>query len=382
MVAATQEERAALRAAIEGEAARLGFAACAIVPAEQLPTARAYQEWLHEGRHATMNYMENHQALRVDPRVLEEGTRSVVVLLSNYAQPSDLFEGGMRVASYAHGDDYHDVLWERMRALAAFIHAETGVDVATRPAVDSAPLLERDLARMAGLGWVGKNAMVIRQGLGSFTIISEVLIEMDLGERAEPAPDRCGRCSRCMDACPTGAIIAPQVIDARRCISYLTIELRGPIPRRLRPLIGDHLFGCDICQTVCPWNRQAPLSEDPSFAPREAYRTLSPLELLSFDHERYVEVFRRSPMKRAKLTSLKRNAAVVVGNSGTRADVEMLADLLEREDEALVRGHLAWAIGRLGGERAREVLQLARGREHEVTVLEELGFALEMIGGD
>ncbi|TXD39016.1 tRNA epoxyqueuosine(34) reductase QueG [Lujinxingia vulgaris] len=381
MVEANPEERRALREAIEAQALRLGFEACAIIPAERLPTARAYQEWLSEGRHGSMHYMENHQPLRVDPSVLEPGTRSVIVLLSNYRQPTDLFEGGMRVASYAHGDDYHDFLWDRMRTLAAFVHNETGAEVATRPAVDSAPLLERDLARMAGLGWVGKNALLIRQGLGSFTIISEVLVGLDLGEPAEPAADRCGRCTRCIDACPTGAIISPQVIDARRCISYLTIELRGPIPRRLRPLIGDHLFGCDICQAVCPWNRRAPLSEDASFAPREAYRALSPLELLGFNHARYVETFRRSPMKRAKLGGLKRNAAVVVGNTGSAADVPTLLRYLENEDDAVVRGHIAWALGRLGGDAAREGLRVARESEDDALVLDELRFALAMAGG-
>ncbi|TXD32630.1 tRNA epoxyqueuosine(34) reductase QueG [Lujinxingia vulgaris] len=376
------KERGALRQAIEAEAARLGFEACAIVPAERLPTARAYQEWLSEGRHGAMHYMENHQPLRVDPRVLEPGTRSVIVLLSNYRQPTDRFEGGLRVASYAHGDDYHDFLWDRMRALAAFVHNETGVEVATRPAVDSAPLLERDLARMAGLGWVGKNALLIRQGLGSFTIISEVLVGLDLGEPAEPAADRCGRCTRCLDACPTGAIIAPQVIDARRCISYLTIELRGPIPRRLRPLIGDHLFGCDICQTVCPWNRRAPLSDDEGFAPREAYRTLSPLELLSFDHPRYVETFRRSPMKRAKLGGLKRNAAVVVGNTGSPDEVPALIACLEREDDSVVRGHIAWALGRLGGAQAAAALRDALAGESDPMVLDEIRVALQDAGLD
>ncbi|RAL24758.1 tRNA epoxyqueuosine(34) reductase QueG [Lujinxingia litoralis] len=372
------QERAQLREAIDQEARRLGFSACAVIPAERLPSARSYQEWLREGRHGSMDYMEKYQPLRVDPRVLEEGTTSVVVLLTNYHQGSDRFEGGLRVARYAHGDDYHDFLWDRMRELAAFIHAETGVEVATRPAVDSAPLLERDLARMAGLGWVGKNALLIRQGLGSFTIISEILVAMDLGERARSAADRCGRCTRCLDACPTGAIVSPHIIDARRCISYLTIELRGPIPRRLRPLIGDHVFGCDICQTVCPWNRRAPMSEDPGFSPREAYRTLSPMELLGFDHARYVEVFRRSPMKRAKLAGLKRNAAVVVGNSGERRHVAQLGSYMAAEESALVRSHIAWALGRLGGELAIEALREARVRESEPAVLEEIEHALQM----
>lgn len=374
-------ERKFLRLAIEDRAKQLGFEAVAFIPAEKLPTERAYQEWLSEGRHGEMAYLERHQELRVDPRKMEPGTKSAIVLLTNYRQPFDLLEGGLRIARYAQGDDYHDELWKRMRELAAFVHSETGAEVATRPAVDTAPLLERDLARTAGLGWVGKNAMLISQNLGSYTFISEILVDMDLGEAAQEAPERCGTCTRCLDACPTGAIVSPRIIDARRCISYLTIELRGPIPRRLRPLIGDHIFGCDICQDVCPWNRDAPVSDDPSHVTRPAYRTLSPRDLLEFDHDRYVEVFRKSSMKRAKLTGLKRNAAVVIGNRGDESDVTHLLDRFGCEEEPLVRGHIAWALGRLGNCSHEAALLGLVENEAEPFVLEELEEALDRLRG-
>lgn len=376
------DEKEQLRAGIKARALALGFSEVAFVRADELRTGREYLEWISEGRHGEMSYLERYQELRSDPRKMTEGTRSLVVLLTNYNQPEDLLDGGLRITRYAQGDDYHEEIWGRLRQLAAYIHAETGEDVGTRPAVDTAPLLERDLARMAGLGWVGKNALLIRQGLGSYVFISEILVEMDLAPaEVEEAQERCGSCSRCLDACPTGAIISPRVIDARRCISYLTIELRGPIPRRLRPLIGDYLFGCDRCQVVCPWNRKAPLSTDPTHQTREIYRELTPLELLSFDHARYVEVFRRSAMKRAKLVGLKRNAAVVLGNCGRREDVPRLLELLAIEESPLVRGHIVWAIGRLGGWQAGEAMREVLKEEGEPFVLEELEAALDEIEG-
>lgn len=375
--AVNNEERQQLRAAIADRAGQMGFEAVEFVPAEKLPTERAYLEWLAEGRQGKMGYLDNHRNLRVDPGQMEPGTKSVVVMLTNYRQPLDTLDGGLRIARYAQGEDYHDELWDRMRQLAAFIHAETGAEVATRPAVDTAPLLERDLARIAGIGWVGKNAMLIRQGLGSYTFISEILVDLDLGRDVEQAPDRCGSCSRCIDACPTAAIAAPRLIDSRRCISYLTIELRGPIPRRLRPLIGDHLFGCDICQEVCPWNGDGPVSDDQSHRTRDVYRRLSPIDLLGFDMRDYQRVFQKSAMKRAKLRGLKRNAAVVVGNTGDQTQVWTLIDHLESEPEALVRGHIAWAIGRLGEVEHVDWLEILLDEEGELFVQEELRNAIE-----
>jgi epoxyqueuosine reductase len=358
-------------------ARELGFDRAAIVPARRLEHAEQYLEWLKEGRHGEMNYLDRYHDLRVDPAKMEEGTKSCVVLLKNYYREADKLAGGLRIARYAHGDDYHDVLWDRMRELAAFIHAESGAEVATRPATDTAPLLERDLAALAGLGWVGKNAMLINPEIGSFCFIAEVLVDQDLEPTDELVPDRCGTCSRCIDACPTNAIVSPGVIDARRCISYLTIELRGPIPRRLRPLVGDLLFGCDICQAVCPWNSKAVPTDDPKFQTRDKYRDLTPQELVCFELEDYVEYFSKSAMKRAKLRGLKRNAAVVIGNTGGEEDVALLGRrLLDEEDEPLVRGHIAWALGQIGGDEARRILERARQGEDEAYVLEEVREAL------
>ncbi|MBA2664078.1 MAG: tRNA epoxyqueuosine(34) reductase QueG [Bradymonadaceae bacterium] len=361
---------------IERRAVELGFDAVATVAARRLVRGEAYLEWLREGRHGEMGYMENYQDLRVDPRALEPGTKSVVVVLKNYHQGEDKLAGGLRIARYAHGNDYHEVLRARLVELAAFIHAETGADVATRPAIDTAPLLERDLAAMAGLGWVGKNAMLIHPQIGSYTFIGEVLVDLELEAEPTVVLDRCGTCSRCMDACPTGAIVSPYVIDARRCISYLTIELRGPIPRELRALIGDHVFGCDICQSVCPWNSKAPRSEDPALALRSEYEALSALDLLELDDAAYAKTFQKSAIKRAKRRGLLRNAAVVVGNSRAPEAVARLALRLGAEAEPLVRGHIAWALGHIGGEEARLALEAAIEQEQDPYVLEELRCSL------
>lgn len=375
------DSQTTLRAKILARAEELGFERVAIMPATRLAHADQYLEWLREGRHGEMHYLDRYHDLRSNPAVMEEGTKSVVVLLKNYYHDVDKLAGGLRIARYALGDDYHDILWDRMRELAAYIHAESGAEVATRPATDSAPILERDLAEMAGLGWVGKNAMLINPEIGSFTFIAEILVDLDLEPTEHAVPDRCGSCSRCIDACPTNAIVGPAVIDARRCISYLTIELRGPIPRHLRPLVGDHVFGCDICNAVCPWNRKAEATEDPNFQVRDKYRELTPEQLLCFELQDYIEYFSKSAMKRAKLRGLKRNAAVVIGNTADASVVELLERrLLEEEDEPLVRGHIAWALGQIGGGRARRALEASAEQEQEAYVLEEVRDSLEVVG--
>lgn len=361
---------------ILGRARELGFDAAAIVRAQRLVRGEAYVEWLSEGRHGEMGYMENYQELRVDPQVLEPGTKSVVVVLKNYHSGPDVIGDGLRVARYAHGDDYHEVLRARLRELGAFIHAETGSEVGTRSAVDTAPLLERDLAAMAGLGWVGKNAMLINPEIGSFTFIAEVLVDVDLAATDVPVVDRCGSCSRCIDACPTGAIVSPYIIDARRCISYLTIELRGPIPRELRRLMGDHIYGCDVCQNVCPWNGKVTSTDDPVFVERVSYEGLSAVALLEMDEARYAEVFRRSAIKRAKRRGLLRNAAVVLGNTASLEDADVVACLQARlvvEGEPLVRGHVAWALGELVGRAGLRGESLALANE----IVDVLRAALE-----
>ena len=362
---------------ITERARELGFARAAIVEVSEPATVRQYEEWLAEGRNGEMDYLDRYHGIRVGTEELEPGLRSVIVLLSNYNRADDAAGADWRVARYALGDDYHEILRERMRQLAAFVHAETGADVATRPAVDTAPILERDLGAMAGLGWVGKNCMLIEPDIGSYTFISELYVGCDLQATATRLPDRCGTCTSCIDACPTGAIISPYVLDARRCISYLTIELRGPIPRELRPLIGDHLFGCDICQEACPWNRKAPESSDDLFRGRPWYELFSLRELIQMPHAWYVEVFRGSAIKRAKHRGLLRNAAVVMGNRADPADTDVLARVLVEGDEPLVRGHVAWALGRIGTPEAADALVGAARTEADPYVLEEIRGAIE-----
>ena len=253
--------------------------------------------------------------------------------------------------------------------------ADTLVELApgttARTYVDTGPLLERDLAARAGLGWIGKNTMLLHPELGSFFFIGVVLTTAEL-ESDAPLPDRCGSCTRCLDACPTGAFVDPYVLDARRCIAYLTIERRGSIPADLRPGIGSWTFGCDVCQDVCPWNRRAPVAREAAFGPRRH----PPLaDLLALGEAVYVEAFRGSPLKRARREGLARNAAIALGNGGTAADVPALRDALGHS-EPTVRGHAAWALGRIGGAAACGALVDARGREADPEALEEIERAL------
>lgn len=365
---------------IRAKAVELGFTACEFVPAQPLPHGDSHYEWIREGRHGLMSWIERYGALRTDASVLEPGTQTVIALTTPYSQRHDLLGGGMRIARYAHGDDYHDVLRARMLALAAFIHAETGADVGARPAVDSAPLLERDVASLAGLGWVGKNTMLIHRSRGSFTFLSELLVNIEIKDEVRAVPDHCGTCTACIDACPTGAIAAPYLVDARRCISYLTIELRGPIPRHLRPLIGDHLFGCDLCQDVCPWNRKSSDSVDPVFAAREVYLHMTVEGLLSMDQETFSRTFSKSAIKRTKRSGLLRNAAVVLGNRRDDSLLALFSERLTVEPDPLVRGHVAWAAGRLGA-RAEPALRVALAHETQPFVTDEIQYALESIDG-
>jgi epoxyqueuosine reductase len=258
----------------------------------------------------------------------------------------------------------------RLRALADTIVGLAPGTVA-RAYVDTGPLLERDLAARAGLGWIGKNTMLLHPELGSFFFIGTVLATAVI-EADAPLPDRCGSCTRCLDACPTGAFVDPYVLDSRRCIAYLTIESRGPIPAELRSAVGAWAFGCDVCQDVCPWNRRAPVTDDAAFGPG---RHPSLAELLALGETAYRESLRGSPLRRARREGLARNAAVALGNRGAAGDVPALTEALGRP-EPTVRGHAAWALGRIGGTGARAALLAARAREDDAGVLGEIERAL------
>jgi epoxyqueuosine reductase len=346
---------------IAAEARRLGFDLVGIAPATAPATADRYRAWLEKGFQGTMAYLARPDALarRADLARIQPGVRSVVVVGANYHTvplSPELRDDPARgiVASYAWGSDYHDVLLPRLRQLAAsleaFIGPATGEAAAHRAYVDTGPILERELGARAGLGFVGKNTNLIHPRLGSWFFLGELLltIELPVGEPAA-AGGTCGRCTRCLEACPTGALVAPYLLDARRCISYLTIELRGPIPHELRPLVGNRIFGCDICQEICPWNRRfARPSPEPAFQPRPGAAGPGLLDLMALDDEGFRQRFRGSPVKRAKRRGLLRNVAVALGNWGSPAATPALARALH-DVEPLIRGHAAWALGCVAG---------------------------------
>ncbi len=333
----------ALSEAVKGRALELGFDRVAIGPAGPPEHGAAFEGWVDAGYAGTMDYLERGRADRLDPERLLPGWRSVVAVALDYSREDD-DESWAPVARYARGRDYHDVIRPRLEELGAFIAVAAGGDVRSRAAVDTSAVLERDLAARAGLGWIGKNTNLLSTSLGSYFFIGIVLTtaELDADERH---PDRCGTCVACVEACPTRAFVAPYVLDGRRCISYLTIEHRGDIPRELREGIGQWVFGCDVCQAVCPWNRKTEPAREPALSPAAPF---GPLEaLLALDRDSFRARFRGSAIWRAKRAGLLRNAALALGNRGATRGVPALTRALDDEDEA-VRGAAAWALERIG----------------------------------
>jgi len=338
-----------LEESIRAQAFGLGFDLVGITTLGSMETAPHFDRWLDRGYAGEMHYLPKWAHKRRDSRLPYEGVRSAIVVAMSYggAEPSG------PVARYARGDDYHDVLDAKLRELHAWMRAVLGRDVRGRAYVDTGPLLERDLARRAGLGWFGKNTNLINPTLGSFFFLGALLVDLGLAPDEPFASDHCGTCTRCIDACPTDAIVEPRVLDATKCISYLTIEAKGEIPSVLRESIGELLYGCDICQDVCPWNEKfsRALPEGSPFAPREALaakdaRTLA-RELLAMTQQEFSRAFSNSPMKRAKLRGLKRNAAVVLGNVGAMEDVGLLEHVRAEEPDEMIREHATWALARV-----------------------------------
>ena len=299
---------------IKARAAELGFQLVGITALGPMRTFDAFARWLDAGYAGEMGYLERGAGKRRDTRLPFEGARSAVVVGLDYGGR----EPAGPVARYARGDDYHDLMVARLRQLHDWVSAERGTDVRGKAYVDTAPILERELAQRAGLGWVGKNTMLVNPRRGSFFFIGALFLDLELEGDPPFEADRCGSCTRCLDACPTDAFVAPRVMDATRCISYLTIEHRSDIPEALHPLIGENLYGCDICQDVCPWNhRFASELAEPAFTARPAVagKDAASLahDLLGMTQEEFSGAFRGSPMKRAKLQGLQRNARVVLG---------------------------------------------------------------------
>jgi epoxyqueuosine reductase len=314
------------------------------------------------------------------PRNLQESARSIVAVGVAYwsvdpGKPDDGEPRG-RISRYAWGVDYHDLLKARMKALHAAIEAEVGQSIEARFLTDTARIVDRAVAARSGLGWYGKHSCIIVPGHGSWVMLGELLLDLGL-ESDPPLNQDCGRCRICLDRCPTGAIVAPYTVNAPRCLSFQTIEQRGAIPHEIRPLLGDWVYGCDVCQEVCPYTKAAKPDPDPAFLPRtldNAYP--SPRRLLTMPNEEFREIYRGTPVTRAKRRGLARNAAVALGNIGNRDHVPLLAQTLATHDEPLVRGHAAWALGHLGGRHATDALNTARHREPDAAVQEEITTAL------
>jgi epoxyqueuosine reductase len=368
-----------LATAVKAEALRLGFELAGIAPAVSPEGFAHLAEWLDCGFAGEMDYLPRRRdAYRHPSGVLPE-VRSLVVVAMNYRTadpPAAVGPGQGRVARYAWGmADYHDVLRERLRRLARFLH-ERAPGCRTRIAVDTAPLLERDFARRAGLGWFGKNTLLINKRQGSWLFLGALLTDVALAPDAPHESAHCGTCTRCLEACPTDAFPAPYVLDAAKCISYLTIELRDqPIPDSLREGVGEWLFGCDVCQEVCPWNRKAPVSAEDRFQPRADLRLAECRELLTQSEEQFQERFGHTPLERPKRAGLLRNACIVLGNARDPAATAALGGALCDRD-ALVRGAAAWALGQIGGPEAAERLGAALLVEQDAETRHELETAM------
>ena len=377
------DRRLVLREQITTAATALGFDLVGVTSAAPLAHGGRLHAWVAQGFAGEMGYMSRDVERRVDPsRVLPDVCSIIVLGMNYYTSPGvpEASPGRGWIARYSWGQDYHAVLGDKLKALVGFIREVEGADVQARWYVDTGPILERELAWRAGLGWPGKNTNLINRRLGSWLFLGAILLNRELVYDA-PATAHCGTCTRCLVACPTGALVAPGVLDARRCISYLTIELRGPIPRELRPLLGTHIFGCDICQAVCPWNHKAPESSEPAFLPRAGFAAPELIPLLGLSDDEFHARFRGSPITRAKRRGLLRNVAVALGNLRDLRALPALEAALHEADP-LVRSHAAWALGRLGGSSARRILHTALSSERDVDVQEEMTLALTEIVGE
>jgi epoxyqueuosine reductase len=361
-----------LSADLKSEAQRLGFDLVGIAPAVNPVGFSALQEWLDHGFAGEMQYMERRRDAYAHPEGVLPGVRSVVMLGLNYRteEPVDPAPAEGRVSRYAWGTtDYHTVLRQRLKQLSQFLK-QRAPGSRSRGIVDTAPLLERDFARLAGLGWFGKNTLLINKRRGSWMFLSGLLTDLELEYDSPHDTSHCGSCTRCLDACPTDAFEAPYVLDARKCISYLTIELRGPIPKPLRAGMEDWLFGCDVCQDVCPWNRKAPTTNDPIFQPQPGLRPADAARWLQLSAEDFEREFADTPLSRPGRAGLLRNAAIVLGNSGDSAAIPVLLAALQ-DVEPLIRGAAVWALQQLGGDEVSQALKELAERETDPIVLDE-----------
>ncbi len=343
-----------IRAEVLRLAAELRFDACRIARCDSPRHGDAFSEWLREGAAGEMEWMERGESKRRDPQAVLPGARSVIVFAMNYWQGEEVRTQPGRIARYAWGDDYHDTIEKKLESIDRLLREHGGVQ---KCYVDTGPVLERDYAAEAGIGWHGKSTMLIDTNLGTWFFLAEVLSTLDLTPDL-PQRDRCGSCTRCITACPTNAITEPHRLDARRCISYLTIELKGSIPLELRPLIGDRIYGCDDCLDACPWNRFARVSREATFAARPAVAQMQLRDFLRLDEAEFRTLFRGSPIKRIKRRGFLRNVCVALGNVGTESDLPFL-ERARGDSEPLIAEHAAWAIDQI----TRRTNQIAESKQ-------------------
>jgi len=368
----------ALTATLKQAARTIGFDLVGATPTVTPTGVGRLSEWLAAGYAGEMDYIAARADAYADPELVLPGARSVLMLGMNYRteEPAAASPGHGRVSRYAWGADYHDLIHGRLKKLVQQVH-ELAPGAKARGVVDTAPLLEREFAQLAGLGWVGKNTLLLNRQAGSWFFLAALLTDLELDYDDLHETDHCGTCTACLDACPTQAFVSPYVLDSRRCISYLTIELREAIPLELRAGMEDWVFGCDVCQDVCPWNNKAPQANEVDFQPRPGANPLELAALFDLTDETFRNRFRHTPLWRTKRRGLLRNAAIVLGNSRAECAIESLLRGLQ-DDEPLVRGACAWGLGEMRSDDGRISLALSKrlSVEQSPEVREEISLSL------
>ncbi|MGY8767363.1 MAG: tRNA epoxyqueuosine(34) reductase QueG [Pirellulales bacterium] len=362
---------------IKQQALALGFMHCGVCPAVTAPNYQRFQEWLAAGYAGQMSYLEDRADAYQDPGHVLDGAKSILMLSLNYrtSEPITPQAGQGRLSRYAWGEvDYHDLIHKKLKQLKRKF-LEIHPDATVRGVVDTAPLLEREYAQLAGLGWVGKHTLLLNQQRGSLFFLAALLTDVELDYDTAQQTDHCGTCTACLDSCPTDAFVQPYVLDATKCISYLTIELREPIPVELRRGMGDWMFGCDVCQDVCPWNRKSPESELVEFQPNPAHDPIDLIPLFDLDDEQFRTRFRKTPLWRSKRRGILRNAAIVLGNNPAPNAIAALTKGLN-DIEPLIRGASAWALGSYPEKEVVPLLEDRLEREQDQQVIDELRQAL------
>ena len=365
---------------IKEKAQEFGFDLVNIIPVSPSETIDTYAQWLAAGYAGEMAYLQNHFEKKHDLRKVMRQTRSLVTLAINYhtvtipEEEKRIPSQGL-ISSYAWGEDYHLLVRQKLEQLRTFIESQIPDRQHNRVYVDTGPILEREYAHRAGLGWFGKNSMLINWKKGSWLFLAEILLDLELENDGQLPWGDCGNCTRCLEACPTEAIVADRQVDARRCISYLTIELKGVVPQNLRSSMGNMIFGCDICQEVCPWNRKVLLSKEPGFQPRQENIMPDLVSLMYLTQEEFSKRFKNSPLKRAKRRGFLRNVAIALGNWGDPRAIPALKHGLY-DKEILIKTHSAWALGQINHPDAKTILQEALLCEREAEVIQEIQEAL------